>query len=74
MLLHQFVARDRLVFGLAIQDLFDARVVALVELIETDGLAARGGVETYGKRDEAERDMTLPDTVPHGYASPRATL
>ena len=26
----QFVARDRLVFNLAVQDLFDARVIALV--------------------------------------------
>jgi hypothetical protein len=41
----QFVARDRLVFGLAVQDLFDARVITLVELIETDGWGARGGVE-----------------------------
>jgi hypothetical protein len=70
----QFVARDRLVFGLAVQDLFDARVVALVELVETDRLGAGGGVETYGKRDEAEGNVTFPDAVPHGYASPRATL
>src|ERR1022692_2137230 len=70
----QLVARDRLVLGLAVQDLFDTRVIALVELIETDRLAARGGVKLNRNRDQAEGDVTLPDTVPHGYASPLAML
>ena len=60
------MARNRLIFGLAVQDLFDTRVIALMELMETDRLAARGGVELYRKRDQAEGDVTLPDTVPHG--------
>src|ERR1039458_6824716 len=30
----QLVARDRLVLGLAVQDLFDTRVIALMELID----------------------------------------
>src|ERR1035438_6944019 len=70
----QLIARDRLIFGLAVQDLFDARVVALMELIETDRLGARGGVKLNRNRDQAERDVTLPDTVPHGYASLLAML
>jgi hypothetical protein len=41
-------------------------LVALVELIETNGLAARGGVELDRKRDQAEADVTLPDTGCHG--------
>jgi hypothetical protein len=51
---------------LAVQDLFDTRVVALVELVKTDRLAARGGVELDRKRDQAEADVTLPDSVAHG--------
>jgi hypothetical protein len=49
-----------------LQHLFDARVIALVELIETDRLAARCGVELDRKRDQAEADVTLPDTGSHG--------
>jgi hypothetical protein len=45
----------------AVEDLFNARVV-----VETDRLAARGGVELDRKRDQAKADVTLPDTVPHG--------
>jgi hypothetical protein len=36
----QLAARDGLVLGLAIEHLFDALVIALMQLIETDGLAA----------------------------------
>src|ERR1035441_8136408 len=53
----QLVARDRLVLGLAVQDLFDTRVIALMELIETDRLAARGGVKLNRNRDQAEGDV-----------------
>ena len=38
--LDQLAARDGLVLSLAVEHLFDARVIALMELIETDGLAA----------------------------------
>jgi len=45
----QIVARDRLVFGLAIEDLFHSRVIAIVQLMKADRLRARGGAKPYGE-------------------------
>ncbi len=64
--LDDFAARDGLIFRLAVNHLLDARVVGLVELVEADALAARGGKQLDGKRDEAEREMPLPDCSSHG--------
>jgi hypothetical protein len=57
--------RDRLAFGLAIENLFDARVVAAVQLMKAEGLTARGGAELHGEGDHTESDMTFPNAVCH---------
>jgi hypothetical protein len=67
--LDEFGAGDRLVFFLAVEDLFDAGVVGVMELVEGHGLAARGGAELDGEADHAEGDVALPDGAGHGYTS-----
>jgi hypothetical protein len=54
-------ARNGLVFRLAVDHLFDARVIALVELVKADALAARGGKQLHGKRNQAESKVPFPD-------------
>ncbi len=58
--LHQFGARHRLVFHLAIKHLFDAGVVALVKLVETYGFTAGSAVQFYGKRHQPEGKVSFP--------------
>jgi len=40
-------------------------MIALVKLVEADGLAAGGSVELDGERDQAEGDMALPNGSRH---------
>jgi hypothetical protein len=54
-------AGNRSVLGLTVEHLFDARMIALVKLVEADGLAAGGSVELDGERDQAEGDLALPN-------------
>jgi hypothetical protein len=55
-----FGAGDRVILGLAVEDLFDARVVAFMELVEGNGLAARGSVKLDGEGEHPEGDMAFP--------------
>jgi hypothetical protein len=54
------VARDWLVFGLAIEYLLDARMVLFVELVKADGFAPRRRKQAHGKRYKPERQMPFP--------------
>jgi hypothetical protein len=61
--LDQLIARDWLVFDRAVEDLFDSREIARVELMKANGLPACCGAELYGERDHPEGDMAFPNTV-----------
>ena len=45
----QLGAGDGPVLGLAVEDLLDARLIALMKLVEVDGLTTSGGVELDGE-------------------------
>jgi hypothetical protein len=47
--------------GLAVEDLFAGRIVALMKLIEADGLAAGGGLELNPNCNEPEDKVTVPN-------------
>ena len=61
----QFRACDGLILGVAIEDLFDARVIALMKLVEADGLTAGGRIELDGKLNHPEADVALPNADCH---------
>lgn len=63
--LDQFGAGDGLVLGLTVEDLFDAREIALMELVEADGLTAGGGAELDREGDHSESDVALPSAGGH---------
>ena len=62
----QLGAGDGPVLSLAVEDVLDAPVIALMELMEVDGLGAGGDTELDRQRDHAKRDMALPNTGCHG--------
>ena len=68
--LYDFTARDGFVFGLAIQDLLDARAVVFVELVETDALTAGSGVQFDRERDQPEGKMPFPNCGCHNEKAP----
>ena len=49
--------------GLAVEDVLAARMVALMKLIQADGLAAGGGLEPKAECNEPEGTVTVPDCV-----------
>jgi hypothetical protein len=49
--------------GLKVEDVFAARMVALMKLIEADGLAAGGGLEPNPECNEPEGNVTVPNCV-----------
>ena len=62
-------ARDGLVFRLAVEHLFDTRVVMFVELVETDGLAASGAIQFDGQRHQTKGQVTFPHGGSHKKSS-----
>src|SRR5262249_33880704 len=67
--LDELATRDRLVLLLAEGNLPDARVVFLVQQIETDGFAARGAEQPDRERYEPEREMAFPNASRHAELS-----
>lgn len=65
----QFAAGKGLLLGLAVEDLLDTRMVALVKLIETRGLAAGSGVQPDRKTKLDQRRCAFPDGGSDGTSS-----
>jgi len=61
----QFRAGHRLILGPAVEDLLDARMVATMEVVKADGFAASGSVQFDRERNDAEGDVTLPNSAGH---------